>query len=144
VTYLVSRFQRWHLEHLRTDAIEEQTYTHDPEMLRAMEQSPNTWTVVAEGEPVACGGTLELWPGRHLAWGILGDAAKRHVLAVSRVARDVVSRVPGRVECTVRSDFIPGQRWAKLLGFSVETPCLAHFGPLGENHVGFVRVNKEA
>ena len=144
MSYLVARFQRWHLEHLRSGAVEEQTYTHDPEMLRAMEQSPNTWTAVADGLPIASGGTLELWPGRHLAWAVLGDQARKNILAVSRTELEVVGRARGRIECTVRSDFVPGQQWAKLLGFRVESPCLEAFGPQGENHIGFVRINKEA
>jgi len=135
------RFQRWHLEHIRDKAVEPDQFTHNPEMLAAMERSPNNWTVVADGLPVACGGTLVLWPGRNLAWAVLGADARKHQLAVARTARVILDRAQGRIECTVRADFPAGLGWAKLLGFRVEAPLMEKFGPLGEDHVGLVRIN---
>jgi hypothetical protein len=32
-------------------------------------------------------------------------------------------------------------KWAKMLGFRVETPLLTMFGPEGESHVSYVRIN---
>lgn len=140
---IITRFQRWHLRHIFEDGqLEDSQFAHDPETLRAMERAPNTWTAVVDGLPVASGGTLELWPGRHQAWAYLSARAQESILLVSRTARDVLRRVPGRVECTVRADFPAGQKWAKLLGFQIETPCLRAFGPQGEDHVGYVLLNK--
>ena len=44
-------------------------------------------------------------------------------------------------ESTVRRDFALGQRWARMLGFEIETPVLRQFGPEGEDHVGYVKFN---
>ena len=143
MSYLVTKFQRWHLPYVLQNGPLEQgaMLDHDPETLRAMELSPNTWTAVVDGVPVASGGTLALWPGRHMAWAYLGRDAKKAILAISRTAYDVVHRPKGRVECTARADFPPAQKWAKVLGFRVETERLEHYGPGGEDHVGFVLVN---
>lgn len=51
-----------------------------------------------------------------------------------------LAKIRGRIEMTVRADFTKGQRWAQLLGFSVETPVLKNYGPLGEDHTGYVRI----
>lgn len=138
---MVTRFQRWHLTHVQDVALEPCAWLQDPAVLRDLERAGNCWTVVADGLPVACGGTLTLWPGRSVAWAIIGATARAHIVGVTKIARDVLRRAPGRVECTVRADFEAGQRWACALGFRVETPCLAHYGPQGEDHVGYVMVN---
>lgn len=143
MSYLVRRFQRWHLPLLLEGGHAEGGFflQNDPAILRYMEQSPNTWTLVADGAPIVCGGTLEQWPGRHMAWAYLGKVTARHMLAATREAYKCVRRVAGRVEMTVRSDFEPGHRWAKMLGFVVETPRLVRYGPVGEDHVGYILLN---
>lgn len=144
MSYLVTRFQRWHLPYVLRDGSPEEgaSLKHDPETLRVMERSPNTWTAVVDGVPVAAGGTIELWDRRHQAWAYLGKDARKAIFAISRTAYDVVHRVKGRVECTARLDFLPAQKWAKMLGFEVETPCLRSYGPAGESHIGFVLFNR--
>ena len=41
---------------------------------------------------------------------------------------------------TVLKDFKQGHRWAKILGFELETPTLRAYGPAGEDHAGYVRI----
>jgi hypothetical protein len=100
----------------------------------------NSWTAVVDGTPVACGGTTPYWPGRYMAWAYVAQGTRRLMPWITEEARKVLDRVSGRVEFTVRADFPAGQRWAEMLGFEVETPCLRRFGPEGEDHVGFVRI----
>lgn len=144
--YMVLRFQRWHLPYVLdggTLAVGG-VGAGDPEVQRALERSPNCWTAIAEGLPIACGGTLMLWPGRHMAWAFLSQNARRWILSVTRTAREVVHRPKGRVECTVRADFPRGQGWAKVLGFEVENApgILTAYGPEGEDHIAYVLLNR--
>lgn len=141
MSYLLSRFQRWHLACLG-ESFGGFYLSDDPALLRHIELSPNTWSVLHDGTPIASGGTLEQWPGRHMAWASLGDSSRRHMLTITRAAYETVRKVKGRVEMTVREDFAAGHRWAKLLGFEVETPRLAHYGPQGEDHVSYVLLNR--
>lgn len=104
-------------------------------------ETQNSWTGVVDGSPVVCAGTYRQWPGRHVAWAYLGKSTGPHMLWITKQVLANLERVQGRVELTVRQDFPLGQRWAKMLGFRVETPCLEKYGPQGENHVGFVRIN---
>ena len=108
--------------------------------LMALEKE-NSWTLVIEGDPVACGGTMKQWVGRHTAWMYLNFNTGRHMRCITRAVSDKLEQVKGRIELTVRRDFLLGHRWVKMLGFDVETPVLMAYGPEGEDHVGYIRIN---
>lgn len=138
----VAPFRRHHYEWLRAS-----NPTADGGMFVATESTlaqlerQNSWTGVVDGTPIACAGTYMQWPGRHTAWAYLGRNTGPHMKWITKAVLANLAGVKGRVELTVRSDFPAGQRWARMLGFKVETPKLEAFGPLGEDHVGFVRIN---
>lgn len=111
-----------------------------PEMLKFMATHPS-WTLFYNGNPVCAGGYVPLWPGRYLGWAFLNTLTPKHMLPITRYSRKVMALPVGRVEISVRSDFAPGQRWAELLGFKIETPLLRAYGPKGEDHIGYVRFN---
>jgi hypothetical protein len=135
-------FRRWHLAWLeeRGDAAEATDYKMSPEAIRELEKSP-AWTGIYEGEPIACGGVLELWPGRFQAWAFLNKGSARHMGWITRQAHQVLAEAKGRIELSVRCDFAAGHRWARLLGFEVETPVMKAYGPDGADHTGYVKVN---
>lgn len=101
----------------------------------------NSWTGVVDGRPVVCAGTYTQWRGRHTAWAYLGKGTGPYMKWITKRVRANLANVQGRIELTVRSDFPQGQRWARLLGFEVEAPLLRKYGPLGEDHIGYVRIN---
>lgn len=109
------------------------------EVLAQLEKE-NSWTGVENGDPVFCAGTIQQWSGRHTAWAYMSPVSGRAMLHATREVGRKLLNVKGRVEFTVRCDFTNGHRWAKLLGFEVETPLLKAYGPEGEDHVGYVRI----
>jgi hypothetical protein len=135
-------FRRWHYEWLVAagDAAEGKNMRIAEGILEQLERQ-NSWTGVADGDPVVCGGTIAQWPGRHTAWVYLNPAAGPAMVRATREVGRKILDVRGRIEFTVRCDFRNGHRWAKLLGFEVETPLLKAYGPEGEDHVGYVRFN---
>ncbi len=130
-------FRKWHFDWL---ADGERVPGVD---VAVIEQLPakSSFTYVAEGEPIACGGVVPQWNGRGVAWAYLKDCTGPHMLAITRAARAIIDESPGRVEATVREDFAAGHRWMRLLGFEVETPRMRGYGPEGEDHTGYVRFN---
>lgn len=140
--YLVVPFKRWHYEWLADGfrAAEGGDFRLSPVTLRAME-AENSWTGIVDGAVMVCAGTMEQWPGRHTAWAYVARGTLPHLPWITAETKKVLEKVKGRIEFTVRSDFPAGLRWAKGLGFEIETPRLRAFGPEGEDHVGFVRVN---
>jgi hypothetical protein len=131
-------FRRWHVDWLGTDEPK-----MDADTLQVLE-TQNSWTAVVDGEPVACGGTIEQWKGRHNAWTYMSPRSSRHMMLITRAVLRNLETIKGRIELTVVRDFEQGHRWARMLGFSIENPpgILQAFGPLGEDHVGYVRFNK--
>lgn len=142
VEYLVKPFRAHHYEWLRESnpTADGGMFVATREMLVQLEQQ-NSWTGVVDGTPIACAGTYVQWPGRHTAWAYLGKNTGPHMKWITKAVIANLAGVKGRIELTVRADFELGQRWARMLGFEVESPCLKAFGPLGEDHVGFVRIN---
>jgi hypothetical protein len=134
-------FEAWHLDWLEQSGLPEGGWIAlDAAQRKALEAYAN-WTGVVGNEIVACGGTVQIWPGRHSAWAYLNKKSGEHMLFITRAARDCLAKVKGRIEMTVRVGFDEGYRWASLLGFYVEQPWLAAYGPDGEPHTGFVRFN---
>ena len=136
--YRTVPFKRWHMAWLAEGGA---PIPLDVDALMMLE-GQNSWTIVVDGAPMACGGTMQQWPGRHTGWAYLNPNTGRHMAAVTRRAKALLDEVKGRIEITVRCDFEPGHRWARMLGFEVETPEMKGYGPEGESHTGYVRFNK--
>lgn len=54
-----------------------------------------------------------------VGWAILGREAKTRLLALTRAFAWRLARERGPVVITVRPDFEPGKRWARMLGFAM-------------------------
>lgn len=80
------------------------------------------WTAVHDGLPVACGGFIDVWPGRAYAWALIDVDCGPHMLSLTREIRSLVARAPyNRLEMAVDAEFEAGCRWAVLLGFERES-----------------------
>lgn len=100
------------------------------------------FTALSDGQPIACAGVLEVWAGRGYAWALLGKECGRHFLAIHRaVNRGLVLSGLRRIEMAVDAEFLPGCRWAHLLGFRLETPDpMRAFLPNGRSAYLYARV----
>lgn len=143
--YRLEPFEAWHMRALgiadSVDGINATEMLSDTDC--KMLERTDAWTLFnSEGDVVACGGTIRQWRGRHTAWMYITPLAARCMVKLTRLVQQVLEETAGRIEMTVREDFAPGHRWARLLGFEVENPpgVLKRFGPDGENHVAYVRI----
>jgi len=139
----VTPFKRWHLEWLLEEdqSAEGDVPKWPVELVYQMEKMSTSWTLHADGIPLGCGGFIPLWPGRHQAWMFVNKNAGPYMKWITKQVKDKIKQIDGRIEMTVRADFERGNKWAKILGFEVETQCLKHYGPYGEDHVGYVLLN---
>jgi len=136
---LVVPYRRWHSKWLAERGESEGGFLMPSIAVRTMLEDMNSWTVFADDAVVACGGTIEMWPGRHTAWMQLNKTSGPHMLFITRVVLKALSRVKGRVELSVQRDFRRGHKWAHMLGFCIETMDMLRYGPNGETHTAYVR-----
>lgn len=134
-------FRRWHLSWLGDTTADGMTYTLDLDTARELEKTGTCWTGLFDGDPIACGGMIPIWGNRKQAWMLLNEKTGPHMFWITKQVAEILERTKGRIELTVRADFELGHRWARMLGFEVESPLLKSYGPQGEDHVGYVRFN---
>lgn len=102
------------------------------------------YTMLVDGDVIACAGVQEAWTGRGVAWALLSTKAGAHMRALTRVVAHYLNHlaVLRRIEAYVDPEFKAAIRWAKLLGFEMEGRMRA-FGFDGSDNLMFARV-KEA
>lgn len=135
-------FEAWHaMDIVARNNYDAPPIALQPEFAAAIEATGGSFTYIVGDEIVACGGCLPQWPGRYQAWMFFTPEAGPHMRRITRIVKAGMERLSGRIEMTVIKDYEKGHRWAKMLGFEVETPTLKRFGPAGEDHTGYVRIN---
>jgi len=85
---------------------------------------PNSYSLMKDGECLACGGIIEQFDGRALAWALISNKLNGTdlILVTKLVKRELAKYNYKRIEAIVRDGFEQGHRWARLLGFRCETP----------------------
>lgn len=96
-------------------------------------ENPYTLSAWADYRCVGAGGLLEIWPHRALAWMILSEGAGAYMMPlVRKVRRGIKASGYKRVELTVVEGNKAGHRFARLVGFQLETPePMRAYGPTG-------------
>jgi hypothetical protein len=106
------------------------------------QRGPAFAVLAADGRMVAAGGLSENHPHYATAWAMLGDDAGEAMTAITRAVRRVLAAgAYARVDTTVRSDFVQGQRWARMLGFA-RVGTMHKWGADGSDHDLYERVTR--
>ena len=112
-----------------------------PETAVALEEVGGKAAIDDDGAVIAIAGILPRWQGVGLAWAWLAHGWRRHA---RRITEEIIAELNKgqyhRVELGVKIGFARGERWAKMLGFELETPLAEKWGPDGENYSLWVRV----
>lgn len=103
------------------------------------------YTGCIDGKPVIFAGMIQVHPHIGMAWAILSEDCKHHLVSATRAIDkflDEHNHIP-RIETAVKRDFTEGHRWAKMLGFVNETPDtgMKNFSLDGETYDLYARYN---
>ena len=91
--------------------------------------------------PIGTAGIMPMWSGTGLAWALLGLGWRKHARAITNEIIRVLDKTEmHRIELAVKVDFDAGKRWAKRLGFVLETPVARKWGPDQGDYSIFARV----
>lgn len=99
------------------------------------------YTVIDDGEILACLGLAELSPNRALAWAYISQNIGRKMLQLTRIARRMANlSLYRRIEVDVDCDFEQAHRWAKMLGCTLECERRRAYTPDGRDCALYARV----
>jgi hypothetical protein len=83
----------------------------------------DSWTCMLGDRVVACCGIAALWPGRSQAWALISATiGPAGMVQLTRAVKKEMEKRSDRIEFVVSAGFTQGQRWAEILGFTLETP----------------------
>lgn len=93
-------------------------------------------------QPLACAGISELWPGRAMAWAALDYDAGPVLREITKACRVELDRCPyKRIEMYVRPGVVAAVKWAKMLGFELESR-MQYGAPDGTDLLVYVRFKR--
>ncbi len=100
----------------------------DPGYVRELAESGPAYAVRADGRVLALAGLADHGGGRALAWCYLADDVGRFMTGITRQARRYLDACAfRRVELISVAGWLPGERWALMLGFTFEGPSPSWF-----------------
>ena len=110
------------------------------EVAQNVEKTGNAVTAIDGDEVLGIAGITEKWEGTGVAWAWLSRDWKRYARKITEeIIRNLDRSEFPRIELAVRVDFPAGHRWAKMLGFTLETPFAARYGPDGRAYSVYVK-----
>lgn len=106
-----------------------------------LENQPGVaFSVMLDGEAIACGGLAEIHDDRAVAWSLISEAALSHFKIVHRVVLRVMqSSHFSRIEMVVNADHKQAKRWAQSMGFTQEA-LMRKFNDDGSDAYLFSRI----
>lgn len=111
-----------------------------PDYVAGLISGGPAYTLLSDGEVIACAGIVPQWQNRAMAWALVGANAGRAMVALHRaVVRCFEIHPCRRIETTVASKFPEGHRWARMLGFEREGTMTA-FAPDGADYDLYARI----
>jgi RimJ/RimL family protein N-acetyltransferase len=104
----------------------------------------DSYSAFVDGQLVACGGLVKMWPGLAEAWIAVTPYAQQHTTFILRTTKlyldDRMKRhALNRLEAHIREDFILARRFCSWLGFQFNA-TLPKYGPNGETFLLMSRV----
>ena len=140
---IVTQFKAEHLRKIiEQDATARLGEFIRPDHIEALERSQYSFTgMTGAGRVIGCAGVVEHWPGRGEAWAALDRDCGRQMIAITKTAKRFFEVCPiRRIEIIVGASFDAGHRWAKMLGFEIQSREMAAYLPTGEAAVMYARV----
>lgn len=142
-------FIPYHADHLLQIALQPAQAHHlgsvaIPKYREALAIPGMAWTGIHDDRIVGCAGLVPEWEGRVIAWALFGVIPKPAWPAIiKKIQREfretLASQGRHRVEMTVPSNFGPGCRLARLLGFDIEGKMRC-YGVDGADHFLFAKI----
>lgn len=135
-------FKAWHFYEIEPQAAQAHVVmTTTAAAVDGIERSGRAYTVLADTCPIACFGSVEVYPHRAVVWCLLDKNVGPLMHGCTRIGRNFVDSLPhDRIEMEVDWEFEAGHRWAKLLGFTKEVERIRCYNVQGGDSSIYSRV----
>lgn len=112
-----------------------------PEYGKSLEISGPAFTGLDDDyNVICCLGVVKQWDHRGLAWGLIGENAGDHFVAIHRAVRRFLDLQDlRRIEAAVSTEFQQGHRWIQMLGFKYEG-TMQSYTPQGDDCDLYARI----
>jgi hypothetical protein len=150
------RFVPFHPDHLAVLQLQEiqaleQEHLRDPKNLGALaayiHHPPFAWSGEVHGLIVGSAGLIPMWPGRAIAWALIGAIPPSCWPAVTRKVQAVLAAAHAqgywRIEASCLAGFKQGERFLGLLGFKPEG-LMEAYDPAARSNWLYARIDPAA
>lgn len=138
--------RKCHVEHIRYiapqpgDEYTKAIWLKHPEYMEALAEN-ESWSVWAGPRCIFAAGIMPLGANIGCGWAIIGKDAGPYMLQITKAVRKVFDESEfDRIEFYVDCDFIPGHKWARLLGMTMEAARMRKHGLTGNDEALYARV----
>lgn len=138
---IIAKFKPEHLDRieLQDSQADDTAMIADPEY-RARLMMTDAYTVFIGGEVMLCAGVSEIFEHRAVAWSLVSRHAGKEFRVIHRAVDGFLRQCKyDRVEMMVKSGFVAGERWAKLLGMEKEG-LMRMCGPDKQDYFMYARI----
>ena len=137
-------FKADHIKQIRQqphDLVELANFTD--EQYAMIEKMPDQYSIEIDGRVRACCGLTRYWENRGEVWVIFDVDSGMYFIRMVRAMKKFLDEVDcRRIEACVISNFIPGHRLVKLLGFALEAPLMRKYGVTGFDYSLYAKVKQ--
>lgn len=144
MSWRVEPFEAGHLDHLRLQ--EAQAFLRSvmgPDYGSMLQRDSRAFSGFWDDRLIGCAGVTPLWPGVETAWTLLGNTGMAAFICAHRAVKAFLDqRMVARIETMVDCDHVQGHRWARMLGFVCEAPCLVGRSSDGRDMAMYARIRR--
>lgn len=108
-----------------------------------LKEMGQVWSLIDENnlKCIGCGGIINVGFGRGIAWSLLSKDSAKYMTRITKAVILQLNNVDyNRIEITAEDGFEEAHRWAKMLGFKLETPDGMENYCNGKKHYLYARV----
>lgn len=112
-------------------------------MIPALERMDKVWVLYCDGRVISIFGLVDFWPGRCESFTFMGkNLGSKFIVAFKTIKKKLYEFLPryNRIECVIETDDKENQRWARALGFKLETERMHKFSTNGTDCSMFVLI----
>lgn len=116
-----------------------QTYIKDIDLTEYA--SLTGYTMYDGNKIIVSAGFLKIHNTRHIAWAVFSKESGKYMNHIVRAMRRNLNIIYGRIEMTCDVNFPPAHRLARMLGFTLECPCMKNYEINGADSAMYAKIN---